>query len=678
MGTALLALALAAAPAAAEEKIESFKTTLVEANAPLGEAAVSGVVESEPSDGTFTIETREGTTETVEVSPTTTYVRARPLAGEETSLPTLGNVVSGDYVGVSGNPSGPRVAATGIVISTPQAGAHPDLLTSFSLQSPGAPEAAENVIFDAPVGVFGNPRAAAQCTQADFTLDRCPPNSQVGLITVRANYEGSSQHLLGTAPIFSVVPQNEETARFAFVVPVLNIPIAIPLSVRTSSDYGLRFTVTDITQLTPLAGARMTFWGFPAAEAHDAQRFPKGSPGKPAGCPAEEGTGCISEPTEASIPDAPLTDNPTICTGEALTSRLEVQTYQDPGHPSIKEATYPPVEGCESEKFEPFLQAAPTTTATDSPSGLDIDLSAPQFETKAVSPSEIRSVMVTFPAGLTINPDAADGQTMCTNAEANFGSNEPANCPNPSKIGTFSIGTPALSERLEGALYIGEPEPGDQYRLFEIASGSGINAKLVGSLQPNPETGQVTAQFQNLPQAPFEDFRLHLFSGERALLASPNFCTVYTVSSRFTPWNSALPPQTSTQPFGLESGPYGSSCPGQIRPFNPGLEAGTTNATANAFSAFSLKLSREDGDQNLGHLNFTLPPGLTANLHGITYCPEANIAAAAQPLDAPSSRTRAAPLALKLAPPTWLQALAPTPSTPPARSTWLVPSRAHL
>ena len=44
--------------------------------------------------------------------------------------------------------------------------------------------------------------------------------------------------------------------------------------------------------------------------------------------------------------------------------------------------------------------------------------------------------------------------------------------------------------------------------------------------------------------------------------------------------------------------------------------------------SFSLKLNREDGDQYLGKLNFTLPPGLTANLHGITYCSEADIAAA--------------------------------------------------
>ena len=49
-------------------------------------------------------------------------------------------------------------------------------------------------------------------------------------------------------------------------------------------------------------------------------------------------------------------------------------------------------------------------------------------------------------------------------------------------------------------------------------------------------------------------------------------------------------------------------------------------------SAFTLKLDREDGEQYLGKLNFTMPPGLTANLHGVTYCPEADIATAANTL----------------------------------------------
>ena len=71
----------------------------------------------------------------------------------------------------------------------------------------------------------------------------------------------------------------------------------------------------------------MTFWGFPADESHEAQRFPKGEPGHPTGCPSEEGTACNTKPARASIPDQPLIDNPTTCTGENLTSTLEVETY---------------------------------------------------------------------------------------------------------------------------------------------------------------------------------------------------------------------------------------------------------------------------------------------------------------------------------------------------------------
>ena len=168
--------------------------------------------------------------------------------------------------------------------STSLAGGHPDLTTSFKLKDAGAPEVAKNITFNTPEGIFGNPSVLIQCRAVDFSLNACPPASQAGLITIHADYEGDPDHLLGTAPIYSLEAGPEETARFAFVAPQLNIPIAIPVTTRSASDYGLRFTVSGITQLAPLSAADITFWGFPAAGAHDAQRFPKGSPGSPAGC----------------------------------------------------------------------------------------------------------------------------------------------------------------------------------------------------------------------------------------------------------------------------------------------------------------------------------------------------------------------------------------------------------
>jgi hypothetical protein len=103
--------------------------------------AAAGIVQAAPSGEGFVIETRGGSTDTVEVSSSTTYARARPAPSEPS--PTLGDLASGDYVGVSGTLSGNTVTAARVLISTPQAGAHPDLTTEFTLQSPGQPEAAQ-------------------------------------------------------------------------------------------------------------------------------------------------------------------------------------------------------------------------------------------------------------------------------------------------------------------------------------------------------------------------------------------------------------------------------------------------------------------------------------------------------------------------------------------------------
>jgi hypothetical protein len=530
--------------------------------------------------------------------------------------------------------AGPAQASESIetfetISSTSQAGGHPDFETAFSLQSPGSPEAAQNVIFNAPRGIFGNSNAISRCSAVAFTLDECAPDSQAGLITIYASYLGNQNYLLGTAPVFDMVPNEGETVRFSFISPIVDIPISIPVTVRTADDYGLRFTVSDISQLTPIAGARLTIWGFPASPSHEDERFSQGSPGEPAGCPKLANATCIIAPTKAILPNNPLTDNPTTCSGEPLITTLEVQTYQDPQHPSKAQASYPPTSDCARENFNPVLQTGLTTNETDAPSGLDIELGAPQFEGLSASPSQIKSSIITLPAGLTINPDAADGQSDCADVEANFASEGPAHCPNNSKIGTFAIGSPTLDGPLTGSIFIGEPKPGNQYRLFMIASGFGMNIKLIGRFRPDPETGQVTAYFEDLPQLPFESFQLHLFASDRGLMATPTSCTVYTVSADMFPWNASLADETSTKTFGLNSGPHGALCPGQIRPFHPRLVAGTSNPTSGAFSAFTLRLDRDDGDQYLGKLNFTMPSGLTADLRGLAYCPEPSIAAAA-------------------------------------------------
>ena len=512
--------------------------------------------------------------------------------------------------------------------SETQAGGHPDLSTSFTLAEPGIKEAARNVTFNAPEGLFGNIGSLLACTSSDFALDQCPPNAQAGLVTIWANHGGDSEKLLGTAPMYNLEPGPDETGLFGLVVPSLHIPIQIPVAVRTGTDYGLRFTVAELTQTVPLARADLTFWGFPLDESHTSERFPRGGPGHPQGCPGRLDLAC-SPGVRASSISVPLIDNPTVCTGTPLITELRVQSYQDPENLSTQKGEYPATTGCEKEVFKPVLFTSITTDEADSPSGLNLELKVPQYFGLTPAPSQLRTAIVALPEGLTINPDAADGQTACSEADANFGSEDPAACPDSSKIGTFLLNTPALDGPLVGSLYIGQPQPGNQYRLFMVADGFGVHAKLIGTFHPDPQTGRLTAEFSDLPQVPFDDLQMHLFSSDRGLLATPTHCTVYDVAAHFFPWNSQIPDVVSTEPISVTSGPHRTSCPGLVRPFSPRLDAGTSNPVAGAFSAFNVKLDRDDGDQFLGDLNFRMPPGFTGDLRGIPYCSEASIAAAA-------------------------------------------------
>jgi hypothetical protein len=530
-----------------------------------------------------------------------------------------------------------------------QAGGHPDLTTSFILDNSDEGDAARNVVFDAPQGLFGNPNAITRCTASDFALHECPVASQAGVITVRGDYEGNPDFLFGTAPMYDMVPQAIETARFNFVVPVLGLPIAIPVEVRTGSDYGLRFRVSEITQAIPLKSADLTFWGMPALAEHDAERFPKGSVAEAApGCAEAADTSCVEDPVGAGLAPKPMIDNPTLCTGEELVTTLTVQSYVEPDNPQSANGEYPQTEGCEHLTFKPVLSANLTTNAADSPSGLDLGFRVPQALGFTPTQSSLRRATVTLPVGLSVNPDAADGQTSCSDAAANFGNEAPSNCPDEAKIGTAEIGTPALDGPLEGAIYIGEPKPGDQYRIFLILSGFGLNAKLVGSVHPDPQTGQLTVVFDELPQVPFETIDVHLFASNRGLMATPNVCTLYRTQALFEPWNTVLAPQTSEQFFGIETGPNGAQCPGPVRPFHPRLVAGTTNPLAGGFSDFSLKLDRDDGDQFLGDLTFRMPPGFTGDLRGIPYCSDASIAAAARKLGRAEQASPSCPAASQI------------------------------
>ena len=530
--------------------------------------------------------------------------------------------------------------------STAQAGGHPDVQIQFIVrnrfeqqtQSACNCEDAKDATVHLPQGFIGNPSSTPLCSIADFSSDECPVDSVIGAVEVDVE--------IGTflAPIYNLAPPPTVAGLTGFKIGLFDTPQFSILTGRTESDYGLDATTTSIYHGTIIAlrSIRQVLWGVPADPKHDAIRidtrytlfnFPWllldsfcDAEGKKSTNDPEsiyQPCGWKLTPSASSSPEIPFLQNPTTC-ATPLQTTLEVLAYD--GEVDRAEYPWPQPTGCFQLSFNPSLYAKPTTASTDTAAGLDIELTVPQPLSPTIpSPSELRSASVTLPPGFSINSNAADGKVACADGEANFGTRLAAGCPEFAKVGSVEIDSSALPGPLPGFVYLGQPLPGERYRLILVADGFGTHVKLPGTVSPDPETGQVTVSFQNLPQTPLTAFKLHFFGSERGALATPTRCGTYPVQSTFVPWDERLATQTSQQFFTLDSGPNGSPCPGDQRPFSPRFAAASAGNTAGAYVPFAAELSRDDGDQYLSGVQVTTPPGFAASIKGIPYCSEAAI-----------------------------------------------------
>ena len=309
----------------------------------------------------------------------------------------------------------------------------------------------------------------------------------------------------------------------------------------------------------------------------------------------------------------------------------------------------PAVNGCNQLVFAPTISAQPSTDRASSPSGLDfnVDFHDEGFISgTGTAQSQLKDTVVTLPEGFTINPSAGVGLAGCTPADyarETLDSEPGAGCPNESKLGTVEVISPALSTPLHGSLFIAQPyenpfpEPeqghpnGTLVALYIVLKNpeTGILIKLAGKATPNPVTGQLTTTFDNNPQLPFDHFNFHFREGQQAPLISPPACGSYTTQAQLTPWSEPTKALSETSSFTISKGFDGGACPsGGVPPFHPGIQSGTLNNNAGAFSPFYVHLTRTDGEQEISEFSTNLPPGLTGDLSGIPFCPEADIAAA--------------------------------------------------
>ncbi|HEY1354788.1 MAG TPA: hypothetical protein VGF09_00590 [Solirubrobacterales bacterium] len=499
-------------------------------------------------------------------------------------------------------------------VSTTQAGGHPDVdysVTWSARNSSNRPcncEDARVLDMHFPTGFIGDPHNVPACRLTEFALHACPPESQVGVVEI----QGAVREAM-----FNLVPHADEAGLTGFYVLGANTALFVILHARTGSDYGLDATTSPIYQFFPITTTAVHLWGVPADPSHDANRFPVGTT-EGIECKPYPG-GCFG-PVQSSSPPAPYLQNPTTC-GVPLTASHSIEYYS--GVVVEADNAWPATTGCDQLTFSPSLTATPTTEAADSMSGLDVTLTVPQTQSPTTpSPSEIRSAEMTLPEGFSLAPNAANGKVACADDELSFTTEEAAHCPEFAKIGTSTIDSSALPGPIQGSVYIGQPLPGQTYRIFVTADGFATHVKLKGAVELDPQTGRVVTTFSDLPQSPIQEVALHFFGSERGIFATPKRCGSYPVVTRFTPWDQVLEDQVSTSSISVITGPDGTPCPPSPSPFHPAVNAGSADNTAGAFAPFTVEASRDDGDQEPTALKVSTPPGFLASLRGVAYCPE--------------------------------------------------------
>jgi hypothetical protein len=513
-----------------------------------------------------------------------------------------------------------------------QAGSHPyEYTVSLGLNLHSDPQetpegSLRDLVVDLPPGMVGNPLAVPRCAGADFEgiTPNCPGSTQIGVAHVR------TEGLFSTDPVYNLTPPPGVAASIGFAVGSLDSFQEATL--RTGGDYGI--SVSDITiPNIEIQSISETIWGVPPDAKHNGERQ----------CIDPE-SGLFFSPCSSEVTPIPFLSLPTSCTGPLKTT-LRVDSFEQPGVfqsksvESLGEGGTPEgLNNCEALPFNPTITVQPEATASDSPTGLHVNLHIPQSkDPNGLATANLKDTVVTLPKGMSLNPSAAGGLGACSPEQIDLHGPGPANCPDNSKVGTVSVETPLLDHSLPGAVYIARQgdNPFDSLLALYIAVNdpdAGVVVKLAGNVEPDPQTGQLKATFKENPQLPFEDFDLDFFGGPRGSLTTPPTCGTYTTTSDLTPWTSPEGKDVfPSDSFEVGSGPGGGACPNTEAqmPNKPSFEAGTASVLAGDYSPFLFKLSRENGSQRIGSVNATLPPGLTGKLAGLAECSDAQIAQAA-------------------------------------------------
>jgi hypothetical protein len=315
--------------------------------------------------------------------------------------------------------------------------------------------------------------------------------------------------------------------------------------------------------------------------------------------------------------------NGTRCPG-SLTTTLSLESSEK----TSDARPFTPPEGieltnCGGVFFEPGFSLLPAALAHDEPDGFTTNVEVNHEASKEIDNSEVKTVNVTLPEGMTLNPSAAAGLTACTEKQARIHSAIPGvECPASSELGTVKLEVPTLPPgSLTGKVYLGGPESGPitspPFTMYLDAESAryGVSVRLKGEVIPSELTGQVTTIFNDLPEQPFSKATLHFKEGALAPIANPLTCGSTAATALFTPYSSEGHAKAVANAFSF------TGCTGPLA-LAPTQSTATGSPNAGAKTSFTFNLERPEGNQYLSKVSTTLPPGLVGAIPAVTQCPE--------------------------------------------------------
>jgi hypothetical protein len=570
-------------------------------------------------------------------------------------------------------PFGVAAGGATTTISSVQAGAHADLTTTGAFDtlngvSGATAGSAKEIVDDLPAGFAGDLRDTPVCSARLWDEEECPIPTQIGVTTQITDFGGDPINYV--RPVYNLAAEPGDVAKIGFSIGEAhryegNVAVrapgqACPAGALTACEpYGLQTTFYNVTgSIIDYDGFSLTIWGVPASAVHNPLRY------NPAGGDYSAGVRGFARGAWGAVDpggEVPYLSNPTSCGSASLSAELLVSSWEErePGaapSPAPTSMPFAPIVGCDRLLMEPSLSAEVTSDAAYSATGFDLDTSIPQtYPNPTLVTSTLKQEVVTLPEGMTVNPSSGAGLSACSEAQyaeelapekTAQEKEEGKGCPNSSKLATVRIKTPSIEEEVTGSAYLADPAPRGEagknpfnslivLYLVARAKDRGVLVKAPGRVEPNEVTGRLTTTFgaapafgglpasPGLPPLPASDIVFEFNQGANAPLVSPPTCGDYTVTAELTPWSN---PEGSPLDPSIRAFPIFADCPaGNVPPFNPGVTAYPVHGNAGAYSPLYIKITRQDGEQEITGFSTRFPPGLTGNLSGVTECGEAEV-----------------------------------------------------